>query len=408
MKAPGPISCRVALAPEMSVSLSPMASYRDHRPLLAVALALFGSPATPGYTQESGPRIELYTVGPGDYLFSKFGHAALCVDDPGEGVGRCYNYGTTDFSTPGPLAWAVLRRRAEFWVSVAPIDQMLAFYRAEDRTVYRQVLPLEPEQAAQMGRALATSALPENRRYRYDHFLDNCSTRPRDHIDAATGGALQSDPDGSPHRFFTYRTLNRETLANDPVYFLLGEAFLGRPMERERSEFEAMFLPHILRGAVTTHLHVTPEVVYVRRAAPSGPALIVRYRVALALGISLVGAFIIMMAPRRVSSGGRRLYALGFGALGSALWVLAILSPVPELRFNEVLLVFLPTDFLLLLGSERVTRYYSGIRVAELLLLCVLRLLGVLIQPLVIFLSLALPVLTGTWARALAARTLPR
>jgi hypothetical protein len=347
-------------------------------------------------------------MGPGDYLFSKFGHAALCVLDPGEEVGPCFNYGTTDFSTPAPLAWAVLRGTAEFWVSVAPIDQMLAFYRAEDRTIYRQVLPLEPEQAAQMARALATSALPENRRYRYDHFLDNCSTRPRDHIDSATGRALRSDPEGAPRRFFTYRTLIRETLANDPVYFLLGEAFLGRPMERERSEFEAMFLPHILRDGVTTHLQVTPEVVYARRAAPSGPALIVRYRLALALGIGLVGAWIIMRAPRRVSSGSRRLFALGFGALGSALWALAILSPVPELRFNEVLLVFLPTDFLLLLGSEHVTRYYSGVRVAELLLLCFLLLLGALIQPLVMFLSLALPILTGTWARALAGRPLPR
>ncbi|MGH9462700.1 MAG: DUF4105 domain-containing protein [Vicinamibacteria bacterium] len=385
-----------------------MASYRDQRPLLAVALALLGSPATPGYAQESGPRIELYTMGPGDYLFSKFGHAALCVVGPGEGVGRCFNYGTTDFSTPGPLAWAVLRGRAEFWVSVAPIDQMLAFYRAEDRTTYRQVLPLVPEQVAQMVRALATSALPENRRYLYDHFLDNCSTRPRDHIDAATGGALRSDPDSSPDRFFTYRTLIRETLADDPFYFLLAEAFLGRPMERERSEFEAMFLPYILRDAVATDLHVTPEVVYARRAAPSGPALIVRYRVALALGIGLVGALIILMASRRISSVGRRLFASGFGVLGSALWAVAMLSPVSELRFNEILLVFLPTDFLLLLGSERVTRYYSGIRVAELLLLCFLRWLGVLIQPLVTFLSLALPVLTGTWARALAARPLPR
>jgi hypothetical protein len=130
--------------------------------------------------------------------------------------------------------------------------------------------------------------------------------------------------------------------------------------------------------------------------------------VALALGISLVGASIIMMAPRRVSSGVRRLFALGFGTLGSVLWALAILSPVPELRFNEVLLVFLPTDFLPLLGSQRVTRYYSGMRVAELLLLFFLRGLGVLIQPLVLFFSLALPVLTGTWARALAGRPWPR
>jgi hypothetical protein len=86
--------------------------------------------------------VELYTIGPGDDLFSKFGHAALCVFDEGRTGGRCFNYGTADFSTPGPLTWEVARGRAEFWVSVSPYREMLRLYLAEDRTIYRQVLPL--------------------------------------------------------------------------------------------------------------------------------------------------------------------------------------------------------------------------------------------------------------------------
>ena len=66
------------------------------------------------------PRIELYTMGRDEALFTKFGHAALCVvDDTRPGGGLCYNYGTTDFSRPVGLSWDVVRGRAKFWVSVS-------------------------------------------------------------------------------------------------------------------------------------------------------------------------------------------------------------------------------------------------------------------------------------------------
>src|SRR5581483_2002964 len=95
----------------------------------------------------AAPRIELYTMGAGDDLFSAFGHAAICVLDEQSPRGRCYNYGTADFRTPLPLTWDFIRGRARFWVSVADLPAMLWLYRQEDRTVYRQRLALSDEQA---------------------------------------------------------------------------------------------------------------------------------------------------------------------------------------------------------------------------------------------------------------------
>jgi hypothetical protein len=410
VKAHSPISDQLAPALAMSVNLSPMTSYRGLSQLLIAASVHFGLPATAVPSEQPVVRIELYTMGPGDYLFSKFGHAALCVVDPEGREGRCFNYGTADFSTPGPLTWAVMRGRAEFWVSVASLDDMLRQYRAEDRTIYRQVLPLDGHETAELKRALATNALSENRSYQYDHFLDNCSTRPRDLIDRATAGALRAVPGSSVDDSFTFRALIRQNLENEPFYFLLTEIFLGRPMDRARSEFEAMFLPHVLRDAVRKHLQVAPEVVYARRASiRSRPPLVLAHRLAMALGVGIAGGLTILMSSPQVSSRLQSLFACLFGTLGCTVWALAILSPLPELRYNEILLVFLPTDFFLLLGSTRVTFHasisasiYAGIRVAGLILVALLLLSGVLIQPLGAVLALTLPVFSATWARALA------
>ena len=78
------------------------------RPLLAAPTspAVVPSPAampSPAVEGDPPPLIDVYTMGPGDELFSRFGHAAICVIDTQSPLGRCYNYGTADFSTPGPL-----------------------------------------------------------------------------------------------------------------------------------------------------------------------------------------------------------------------------------------------------------------------------------------------------------------
>ena len=68
--------------------------------------------------------------------------------------------------------------------------------------------------------------------------------------------------------------------------------------------------------------------------------------------------------------------------LGLALWALALVSQMPELRYNEALLLLWPTDLVLgMLSTER-RRSYVRVRVIA-LLVCGLGLItGVLRQPL--------------------------
>ncbi len=369
---------------------------------LGLLLTALGQAPTP-----PGARVDLYTFGPGEDVFSKFGHAALCVFDENGLSGRCFNYGTADFSTPGPLTWDVVRGRAQFWVSVAPFEEMLRVYLAQDRTFYRQPLPLTSEQVKELRERLETAALPENRHYLYDHFDDNCSTRPRDHIDAVFDGALENR---SGAHGASFRELIRESLQDDPFIFVLVETFLGRSMDRERTEYEAMFLPRILREAVALHLGVAPEIVHARKdpapAELSWPvawpvAWLVTHRRGLALGIGLGSVLLIVLGTPGASRTLRFVFGALFGTVGVLLVLLAAISPLAELRYNELLLVWLPTDFLLIVDSRRVTILYTSFRLAGLVAVGVLLVWGLFLQPLWPFWTLAALVLGAISARTL-------
>lgn len=328
----------------------------------------------------AAPRVALYTVGPGDDLFSKFGHAALCVEGKGlPGGGTCYNYGTSDFSRPVALGWEVVRGRAEFWVSVTGLQDMLFSFESEDRTIYRQVLPLDTDQVMDVARRLYRDGSPENRVYVYNHFLDNCSTRPRDHIDRATGGALREVSLSQPA---TYRDYALEGLASASLALVpAGDFIMGRWVDRRIDAYEAMFIPRVLREGVEKALGVSPEIVY-QRSRPLPPVSIGS---GLALTwVAFVTLVLVVGAARLFGSSPwpRRIVGPLLGTLGLVLLFAAVVSALPELRRNELLLVFFPLDFLLLARNRAFLRSYSTMRLGALVLVALLKLAGVLLQPL--------------------------
>ena len=328
------------------------------------------------------PVVELYTMGQGELMFEKFGHAALCISPGGdERRGRCYNYGTTDFDSVVPLFWGFVRGRSLFWVSVSSKRRMLDHYVSSDRTLWRQVVPLEPEVARELARTLARTVKSEDRYYRYHHFHDNCSTRLRDLLDEATGGALSADPDAAAHP--TYRAISRAGFAGDPAILLASDLVLGRAADRRPDAYEAMFLPDVLRAEVEARLGVAPELIYQRQGPPfprdpgagGRPVWLV---------LALLLAAPVALARWR---GRRERLALAVAAvpltlLGLLLWTLAVVSPLPEVRWNEVLLVFVPSDVVLPLLGAVARRRYATARVAILAAASLLLAVGVLRQPL--------------------------
>jgi hypothetical protein len=336
--------------------------------------------------EDDGPVIELYTMGLGEEWVERFGHSAMCVRWPEPRRDRCYNYGTTSFEQPASMVWNFLRGRSTFWVSTSRVEQMIDSYVALDRTLWVQPLPLSPPQARALAAALAEDARPENRYYHYHHYEDNCTTRLRDFIDGATGGALSR---GAGGEYPSLRALSRAGWAELPPLLYLSDVLIGRRIDRRPNAFEAMFLPLVLRDQVEAVLGVTPELIYLRQSRPIGTDPPGRLPF-LVLFVLLAAPLVVARRTGRFERAALIWAVVPVVLLGALVWGLALVSPVPELRWNELLLVFLPTDLLLVIGPRRWRRPYARARVVGLVLVSLGRAVGLLRQPLWLFVLLPL------------------
>jgi hypothetical protein len=216
--------------------------------LLAVVLCLFSGSVF------AAPRIGVMTMQPGEIFWERFGHDAIVVDDPAKGEPVSYNFGFFDPSEPGFIP-RFIRGQMRYQLVALPMREDLQYYRDVGRGVSIQWLDLTPQQADALAAALAINALPQNARYSYDYFTDNCATRVRDAIDRALGGRLK-DQLAARSRGNTYRS-EAVRLASPATWMWLGfDIGLGPasdvPLSRWQEAFVPMRLADSLREATGT------------------------------------------------------------------------------------------------------------------------------------------------------------
>ena len=341
------------------------------------------------------PVVELMTMGVGSLIWERHGHIALCIAYENPDADACYNYGVADFGHPLAMAGGFLRGTRSFWVEKEAPRRMLSGYLQSDRTVWVQPLPLDDAQKKQVIAKLEHDILRENRYYAYSHFSDNCTTRVRDIIDNATHHALSTM--NAPAGDKTFRDLAREGFygLGHHVPLLATDFVMGRVTDRVPTYFERMFLPDYLREAVVKKWGIQPVAIYVRTEcrASTTPGCADRgapYQSPASGRIWLLLIALVLTAPSwatrlwgRLQRTGMAIAVMPYALLGSALWALAILSPLPYLRWNENCLVFVPADILLVwwLTPER-RRAYARFRVGMLAVMAGLLVAGVLEQPL--------------------------
>jgi len=323
--------------------------------LLLSLLASSAAMANPG-GRAGEVEVELLTIGPGDTLFSAFGHTGLMVLHDGYPE-KVYNFGYADFDQPN-LVLRFLRGKMLFYVAHETWAQMKRDCREENRSLSRQSLALSSAQHRALAALLAEQVKPENRNYSYHHYWNNCATRPRDLLDQVLDGAvrrrLHRDTDNT-----TLRELTRQGFAGHLLVQTLADLVLGRPGDRNITPHEEGFLPASLSFYLQDWRFAGVPMEVIPRDGPlpdeshHGHGLR-NLNIAALLALALALALALLA---RNPSPWQGLPLAGLAVMTSLpallVWSLALVTPLPELRQNELLFSLWPTDLLLLWPAVR-------------------------------------------------------
>jgi hypothetical protein len=204
--------------------------------------------------------VYVMTMGPGDHPFLRFGHDAIWIRDAEARTDRVYNFGTFRFDSPR-LIVDFLGGRLSYWLSVSSLRSVLLEYQHENRDISVQELRLSPEAERVLRDRLDENARPENRAYKYDYFLDNCSTRVRDALQGVIAGSSFQENARAPARMTLRQHALRMTA--EPLWFYVAlDLVLGPEVDRAIDRWTEMFLPaELARGLAATPGVVVGETV---------------------------------------------------------------------------------------------------------------------------------------------------
>ena len=212
-------------------------------------------------------RISLLTCTPGDELYSTFGHSAYRVVDSNSVTDIVYNYGTFNFDDNG-FYIKFIRGKLLYYVSAEDFNGPYGFknaYQSTNRGITEQVLDLTAAEKTSIQHFLNENLKEANKYYKYDFFLDNCTTRLRDILKKnhdSTFTIKPVMPVGTTFRQAIYQYLDK----NDKQWSKLGiDILLGQPCDGIMAPEQMQFLPDNLMKSLDSsdhHLILSHENLY--------------------------------------------------------------------------------------------------------------------------------------------------
>ena len=318
--------------------------------------------------------VMLATIGTGDLVWERFGHNALVIRDRSTGQTTAWNWGIFDFDAVDFLP-RLIRGEWRYWMEGMDAKGMLDYYASTNRDIVLQELALTPEQERELLAFVRWNERPENRYYRYDYYLDNCSTRARDAIDRVLGGQIRAATD-TIVTATTFRQETRRITGDQPLTYAGIMLALGNPADRPITVWEDMFLPVrmqvalrdvMVRGADGAQVPlVRSERVYFTATRPAEPAEPPGFQWGyLVGGLALAGIFAgLAEGVRRDGRAARRALAtlgtawsLVAGIAGALLVYVWVATQHVFMYQNENLFLFQPLSLLL---AVLLPRYLAG------------------------------------------------
>ncbi|HKS06682.1 MAG TPA: DUF4105 domain-containing protein [Gemmatimonadaceae bacterium] len=312
-------------------------------------------------------RVSVLTAAHGDaYIWDRFGHNLLRITDLRSGESVVWNWGLFDFDEPGFIT-RFLFGDTRYRMDSGPAIAHLQYYQYGNREVVEQELALTPGQRAALDAFVRENVRGDNKYYRYDYFLDNCSTRLRDALDIVTGGALRRSLESRSTDTRTYRTETLRLVQQAPWFFVGMDLALGKPADAALTDWQSAFIPMRLRDAL--------RAVTVDGADGKPTPLVVRERVLVAVDrapvpegfdgvcapmMVLIGGLVLALAIVGVSMTGPRGAStslwlgsaahLLFGVLASLIVFMWSFTKHTFWAWNYHLLLFTPVSLVLVVA----------------------------------------------------------
>ena len=191
-------------------------------------------------------RFYLITVDVGNNVWDNFGHTALRLYDENTNTDLVFNWGVFDISGGvADFSYNFFKGVMDYRLATSSSTSEFDVYRAQGRTVWQDRLNLTNPQKEKLYRRLMWNLQAENLAYEYHYFFDNCTTRVRDYLDEALGGAISDQYSGVTEK--TFRHYVREHYASTSLIGFSLDVLLNSNVDQQVSEWEDMFLPLTLR-----------------------------------------------------------------------------------------------------------------------------------------------------------------
>lgn len=186
-------------------------------------------------------QASVITVGPGTSLNDAFGHNAFRIKDSAHGLDVTYGYGEYDFNAPY-FYLKFAQGKLNYLLGKVGFNRFYEFYIYQNRTMEEQVLNLSPDEKQNLFEFLENNYRPENRKYLYDFFYDNCATRIRDVLEKTSDSEITfHNPEAFEAK--TFRNLIYECVDKNSWGSLGIDVALGAVIDKEATPYEHMFLP---------------------------------------------------------------------------------------------------------------------------------------------------------------------
>lgn len=188
-------------------------------------------------------KVVLFTCTAGDELYAGFGHSALWITDPAQGIDRLYNYGTFDFNTPN-FYWKFIRGKLDYMLTVTTAKRFINEYDYRKIGVTGQTLQLELTEKQRLFDLVEENLLPENCLYKYDFFYDNCATRIRDMVVKAVDGEIDFN---TPDQQLSFRQILFPYLTTTPWTKFGINLVLGLSSDKIATPNDYMYMPELMQ-----------------------------------------------------------------------------------------------------------------------------------------------------------------